>query len=69
MAEMGLRRRGKPQKVLTEAIVRAARELRRLGWKIKEIAEKFAVRAHTLGVAIRGKTWAWVSDEPTPEAA
>lgn len=59
-AERGLRRRGRPARILTEAIVRAARELRRLGWKIKTIAEKFAVRVDTMSLAISGKNWAWV---------
>ncbi len=63
-AERGLRRRGKPQKVLTEIIVRTARQLRRLGMKIKDIAAQFGLLAKTVGNAIAGRTWAWVTDEP-----
>ena len=61
MAEMGARRRGKPARVLTEAIVRAAKLMRAAGKLIKDIAEEFKVRADTLGKALQGKTWAWVS--------
>jgi len=63
-AEAGLRRRGKPFKVLSEAIVITARQLRRAGWKIRDIAEKFKVLAKTLSLAIRGRTWAWITEEP-----
>lgn len=69
MAEMGARYRGRPRRVLTEAVVRTARELRKLGAKIKDLAEQFGVRAATLGAAIRGATWAWVADEVTECAA
>lgn len=60
MAESAARRRGKPLRVLTEAIVRAAKLLRAAGQKIKAIAAEFQVRADTLGKALQGKTWAWV---------
>jgi hypothetical protein len=58
MAEMGAKRRGKPAKVLTEAIVRAAHALRKAGLKIIAIAQHLGVKcARTLGMALQGKTW------------
>jgi len=63
-AAAGERRRGKPLKVLTEAIVITARKLRRAGWKMKDIAAKFKVVANTISRAIRGVTWGWVDAEP-----
>jgi hypothetical protein len=61
--ERGRRYRGRPAKILSEAIVRAARALRATGMKIKDIAAKFGVLAKTLSSAISGKTWAWVTNE------
>lgn len=63
--ERGLRQRGRPARVLTAAIVIAARKLRAAGWKIKAIAAKFKILAKTMGNAIAGRSWAWVSDEVT----
>jgi hypothetical protein len=61
MAEAGFRRRGKPNRVLSEAMVRSAKLLRAAGHTIKSIAEEFGVLARTLGLALQGKTWAWVT--------
>jgi len=62
MAEAGERRRGKPLRVLSEDVVRAARLRRTAGELIKDIAAAFSVRADTIALAINRKTWAWVDE-------
>lgn len=47
--------------VLNEEIVRKARKLRDEGLLVKEIANRFGVEVHTMGNAIRRKTWRHVA--------
>ncbi|WHI46558.1 hypothetical protein [Microbulbifer sp. VAAF005] len=43
--------------VLTENTVREARNLRKRGMKVKDIAKNLNVQPQTLGKAISGETW------------
>lgn len=65
MADVGLNRRGKPARVLNEALVLLARVLKAAGRTIVSLAAEFGVRADTLGKAVAGKTWRHV---PMPAA-
>jgi len=47
--------------ILTEDNVRTARALKRYGVSIANIARLFKCERHTMGDAIRGKNWAWVT--------
>lgn len=50
--------------VLTDLIVREARTLYSEGLSYREIGERFGVDAPTIGYAVRGDTWAHITDPP-----
>lgn len=53
-----------PQRRLTEAIVRDARDLYGAGTTLEEIADKHHVSTYALRNAIRGVTWSHIQDPP-----
>lgn len=67
--QMGERRRGKPTRVLTVAIVTAARLMCAAGRKIVEIARELGYRADTIRKAIRGINWPKLETPPVPVGA
>lgn len=54
--------------VLTDAVVREARRAVAGGETIRSVAARYDVNVATLGSAVRGKTYSWITDPPPMRA-
>lgn len=62
----GNRRKGRKMKLTAEA-VEEMRQLRRQGWKLTQLAERFEVTMQTVSKVCRGDRWAEGLEPETPE--